>query len=254
MDQVRQELFANFARVTEAARHLFEQKSSAYGYRNIAESGEDGVLLRMKDKFARISNKDIPGESVEDTLIDLMNYAAILLLLRSGKWPGYQAGTAQRDLGRALQVLDSGAAGISAPALEGDVGYDLRAARDVTAQAGLTGPTYIPTGVRVKAPEGTWIRIVGRSSTTKLGLLTAEGVIDNAYTGELLVACFNLSGRDITVRAGDRLAQLICCPIITPKMAIVEQLPVTARGSKGFGSTGEAVSSSAPPVIAAVGA
>ncbi|MGK4001123.1 hypothetical protein WMF31_00760 [Sorangium sp. So ce1036] len=254
MDQVRQELFDNFGRVTEAARHLFERKSASYGYRNIAESGEEGVLLRMKDKFARISNKDIPGESVDDTLIDLMNYAAILLLLRSGKWPGYQAGTAHRDLGRSLQVLDSGAAGISAPALEGDVGYDLRAARDVTVPAGLAGPTYIPTGVRVKAPEGTWLRIVGRSSTTRLGLLTAEGVIDNAYTGELLVACFNLSGRDITVRAGDRLAQLICCPIITPKMTIVEQLPVTARGTKGFGSTGEAVSSSAAPAVAAVGA
>src|SRR5690606_30308072 len=143
MDQVRQELLANFSRVMDAARHLFEQKSSAYGFRNVAESGEEGVLIRMKDKFARISHKDITGESVDDTLIDLMNYAAILLLLRSGKWPGYQAGMAHRDLGRSLQVLDSGASGISSPALEGDVGYDLRAARDVVLSSGVIGPTYI---------------------------------------------------------------------------------------------------------------
>src|SRR3712207_7281797 len=47
--------------------------------------------------------------------------------------------------------------------------------------------------------------------TTRRGLLVIEGVIDNAYTGELLVACLNFAGEDVHVKEGDRLAQLICC-------------------------------------------
>jgi dUTP pyrophosphatase len=243
---VQQDLFDNFDRVLDTARDLFQQKSRAYGVANIAASGEEGVLIRMSDKFARIRNKDIPGESVDDTLIDVMNYAAILLLLRAGRWPGYARGGATHDLDRAMQILEAGAAGISAPALEGDVGYDLRAARDAVVPCATKGPTYIPTGVRVKAPEGVWTRIVGRSSTTRRGLLVVEGIIDNAYTGELLVACFNFAGEDVHVKAGDRLAQLICCPVITPKLALVEELPETARGDKGFGSTGETIEAAKP--------
>lgn len=242
MDATRQDLLDNFGRVLATAQSVFESKNRAYGVSNVAASGEEGVLIRMSDKFARLSNKDIPGEAIEDTLLDVINYAAILLLLRSGKWPGYTQGGAKRDLGRVLQVLEAGAAGISAPALEGDVGYDLRAANDVTLPGSVVGPVYVPTGVRVKAPEGIWTRIVARSSTIRRGIVVAEGVIDNAYTGELLVACFNLSGRDVEVRTGDRLAQIICCPVITPRIAIVEELPTTARGDKGFGSTGETVS------------
>ncbi len=240
-----QELLIDFAVVQEQARDVFRAKNAAYGTRNIAESGEEGVLLRMTDKFARLRNKNIPGESIDDTLVDLMNYAAILLLLRQGKWPGQQQSVDNPDLRHALQVLEDEPHSLSAPFIEGDVGYDLRAAKDVTLPARQDGPIYVPTGVRIKAPEGTWTRIVGRSSTTKRGILVAEGVIDNGYTGELLVTCFNLSGRQVEILAGDRIAQLVFCPIITPKITTVEKLPRTGRGSKGFGSTGETIGSAA---------
>lgn len=245
MDATRQELFDNFGRVMEAARNLFHQKSSAYGFRNIAESGEEGVLIRLSDKFARLRNKGIPGEAIEDTLVDVINYAAILLLLRSGKWPGYQPDAEPRDLKHVLQVVEAAVHSISAPALEGDVGYDLRAAKDVLLPGQAHGPVYVPTGVRIKAPEGIWTRVVGRSSTTRRGVVVLEGVIDNAYTGEILAACLNVSGRDVEIVAGERVAQIICCPVITPKIALVEEFPKTGRGDKGFGSTGEAVGSSA---------
>ena len=52
---------------------------------------------------------------------------------------------------------------------------------------------------------------------------------------------------------GDRLAQLICCPVITPKLAIVEALPETARGEKGFGSTGETIAQNAPRLLQTAG-
>jgi dUTP pyrophosphatase len=253
VDTTQQDLFDNFRRVLDAARLMFEQKSATRGTANIARLGEFGVLARMADKFARLEHSDIPGEDVEDALIDNINYSVILLLLRSGKWPGYQRGTATLGLDRAMQILETGAAGISAPALDGDVGYDLRAARDVTVSRSTKGPTYIPTGVRIKAPEGVWTRIVGRSSTTKRGLLVIEGIIDNAFTGELCVPCLNFSGEDVHVKEGDRLAQIICCPVITPKLAIVEALPATARGEKGFGSTGETIAPNAPRLLQTAG-
>lgn len=237
-----QELLIDFAVVQEQARDVFRAKNAAYGTRNIAESGEEGVLLRMSDKFARLRNRHIPGESIDDTLVDLMNYSAIMLLLRQGKWPGYQRNVDNPDLLQALQVVEAERYSLAAPLIDGDVGYDLRAAKDITLSPRLEGgPVYVPTGVQIKAPEGTWTRIVGRSSTTKRGILVAEGVIDNGYTGELLVACFNLSGREIQILAGDRIAQLIFCPVITPKIAMVDKLPRTGRGSKGFGSTGDTV-------------
>lgn len=238
------ELFTEFALQQEQARKLFMEKSAAYGFKNIAASGEDGVLVRMSDKFARLQNKEIPGESLDDTLRDLMNYAAILLLLRSGKWPGYTPKAAvENDTSRHLQVLSEGAENIAAPVLVGDVGYDLRAKGDFRVPGSLRGVFYVPTGVRVKAPEGVWTRIVARSSTVKRGLLIPEGVIDNGYTGELQIPCINVTGEDVFIRAGDRLAQLICFPVITPKLAEVEELPATARSEKGFGSTGETVAS-----------
>lgn len=240
----QQELLVDFAGIQNQAREVFHSKSRQYGFRNIAESGEEGVLLRMSDKFARLRNKHIPGEAIEDTLLDVMNYAAILLLLRQGKWPGYEQGVDCPDLAECLQAVERVEDSISAPQIEGDVGYDLRAAVDITLPARLGTPVYVPTGVRIKAPKGIWTRIVGRSSTTKRGVLVAEGVIDNGYTGELYVACFNVSGQEVEIYNGERIAQLIFCPALTPKLALVEELPETGRGSKGFGSTGETAGSS----------
>ncbi|EYF06036.1 Deoxyuridine 5'-triphosphate nucleotidohydrolase [Chondromyces apiculatus DSM 436] len=226
------------------AAEIFHAKSAAYGCANITEAGEQGVMLRMTDKFARLRHQHIPGEAVDDALLDLMNYAAILLLLRQGNWPGYTRDVDCPDLLHALQVHERLESSLAAPQVEGDVGYDLRAAEDVTLPARLGPPMYVPTGIRIKAPEGLWTRIVGRSSTTMRGVVVAEGVIDNGYTGELFVACFNLSGQQLTIKAGERIAQLIFCPVITPRLAYVEQLPDTGRGSKGFGSTGETAGSS----------
>jgi dUTP pyrophosphatase len=234
------ELFLHFREVQDRANALFKQKSVAYGFKNIADTGEEGVLVRMRDKFARLENKGIPGESIDDTLLDIMNYAAILLLLRAGKWPGYAPDQVQAAHSRQLLVLADGMANIDAPVMDGDVGYDLRAAYDTVLPINCAhgGPVYVPTGVRIKAPAGVWTRIVGRSSTVRRGIVIPDNVIDNGYTGELLIPCFNFSGREITVKKGERLAQLVGCPMLTPKVTVAETLPETPRGQQGFGSTG----------------
>jgi hypothetical protein len=74
---------------------LMHERGQKYGPGNIAEFGDFGVLVRMGDKFARLKNLylegqggDVRDESVEDTLMDIANYAIIMLAWRRGQWPG----------------------------------------------------------------------------------------------------------------------------------------------------------------------
>lgn len=216
----------------DQARRVFIERNRAYGTANIATTGIDGIITRVGDKFARLSNEAVPGERVEDALIDIINYAAILMLLHEGRWPGQT--NEQRVLLVKHGVFDND---IDAPKKPGDVGYDLRASRNIRI-APKSGPVYVPTGVKIKAPDNMWSRIVARSSTIRRGIIVGEGVIDNGYTGELLVACFNFSDELVEFRQGDRVAQLIFCPVLTPTIEFVDELPVTERGASGFGSTG----------------
>lgn len=64
------------------------------------------------------------------------------------------------------------------------------------------------------------------------------GVIDADYRGPVGVILFNHSDSDFTIKAGDRIAQLILELIITPDVMEVDDLDATARGDGGFGSTG----------------
>lgn len=97
----------------------------------------------------------------------------------------------------------------------------------------------IATGLCLSLPEKIWARITHRSSTERrLRLRVVEGTIDNGYTGPLFVQVHNGNTYPIKVEHGDRLAQLILCPIIQGNFAVVEDLPSTDRGAGGFGSTG----------------
>ena len=99
----------------------------------------------------------------------------------------------------------------------------------------------IPLGVRVKAPHGTWVLLTGRSSTFRnRRLLVAQGVIDEGYVGPLFAVVHNLGDETQVVKEGERIAQLIVLPNITPQVSLVEveQMPDTHRGDAGFGSSG----------------
>lgn len=126
------------------------------------------------------------------------------------------------------------------PVKQGDVGYDLYCSEEVVIPAKNMMPIDIPTGIRIKLPEGVWALIINRSSTPrKMGIEVVPGVIDNGYTGELFACCFNRTDEDIKVERGDRLAQFILMPAIVLPMEEVDELPATARGDTGFGSTGK---------------
>jgi len=133
----------------------------------------------------------------------------------------------------------------NAPKIEtsGSAGIDLRACtwgESVTIAPGRN--TVIPCGVSVAIPTKHVGLLMVRSSVgIKRGLMLANGagVIDSDYRGELLVALHNTTKKPVIVRELERIAQLVIVPHVNYNgIEVVEELPVTARGTKGVGSTG----------------
>lgn len=107
-------------------------------------------------------------------------------------------------------------------------------------------PQYIPahgsakfdTGVHIELPPDTVGMLKSKSGlNTKYGL-TSEGVIDEGYTGSIVVKLYNHSENAYVVERGDKISQLVILPIVKPELELVEELEDTERGSGGFGSTG----------------
>lgn len=130
-------------------------------------------------------------------------------------------------------------------AYSGDAGYDLYVSRSVDVPPG--GFVDVHTDIRVALPSHLWARIVGRSSTLRnRGLLVVEGVIDSGYRGWLYSGVRNMTDAPVSVRKGERLAQLI--PHLNVAAALPEAtgvsqadfdaLPHDGRAHSGFGSSG----------------
>jgi hypothetical protein len=82
----------NAANIMTECLELLDQKQLDYGPGNINAFGEFGVLVRMNDKFERLKHlkqtgKEPSNEAIEDTYMDILNYACIALMLRRGTWP-----------------------------------------------------------------------------------------------------------------------------------------------------------------------
>lgn len=121
-------------------------------------------------------------------------------------------------------------------------GADLYACLDeaVTVQPGEIA--WIPTGIALEVPKGCAGLIYARSSMgVKRGLAPANkvGVIDSDYRGEIRVVLLNHSKNPQTVEPGERVAQFLITPVLTPAYEQVQELSDTGRGTGGFGSTGK---------------
>ena len=98
----------------------------------------------------------------------------------------------------------------------------------------------VNTGVAIEVPKGFVGIIKARSLLTKLGLGVEGGVIDADYRGEIKAIMANRSKiHEVKLYAKDRIAQLIIIPYLRGKIMEVEDLEITNRGIKGFGSTGQ---------------
>lgn len=109
----------------------------------------------------------------------------------------------------------------------------------VTLQPGET--KFLPTGLAVAVPQGYAGLVFARSGMAcKRGLAPANkvGVIDSDYRGEVNVVLHNHGPEPQTILNGDRVAQLVLVPVLTPEPELVGELEETGRGAGGFGSTG----------------
>ena len=121
-------------------------------------------------------------------------------------------------------------------------GADLYACLEesVTIQPGET--VFIPTGIALEVPKGCAGLIYARSGMAcKRGLAPANkvGVIDSDYRGEIIVALHNHGNAAQTVDNGERVAQFVITPVLTPAYVVADSLSDTARNQGGFGSTGK---------------
>jgi dUTP pyrophosphatase len=132
---------------------------------------------------------------------------------------------------------------LPAYATTASAGLDLAAAvtRDVEIAPGSRA--LIPTGFAIALPAGFEAQVRPRSGLAlKHGVtvLNSPGTIDADYRGEVGVILINLGAAAFTVSRGMRIAQLVIAPVSQVHWDVTETLPDSARGSGGFGSTGQA--------------
>lgn len=133
---------------------------------------------------------------------------------------------------------------IPTKAHEEDAGFDLYADEDKIIPA--QSREVIHTSIAIELPEikdenkDIYVRIAPRSGlSVKAGIDIFAGVVDRGYTGELVVCMFNSSKEEFKVNKGDKIAQMIPTIIYTDTLEEVEELGVSKRGEKGFGSSGK---------------
>ena len=121
-------------------------------------------------------------------------------------------------------------------------GADLYACLEADVSIAPGETAFIPTGFAMAVPRGCAGLIYARSGMAcKRDLAPANkvGVIDSDYRGEIIVALHNHGKNPQTIAHGERIAQMIITPVLTPAYEISENLDDTARGAGGFGSTGK---------------
>lgn len=121
-------------------------------------------------------------------------------------------------------------------------GADLYACLDASVTIEVGETVFIPTGLAMEVPKGCAGLVYARSSLgAKRGLAPANkvGVIDSDYRGEISVVLHNHGKVAQTVSPGERIAQLVITPVLTPVYEEAEELTDTGRGTGGFGSTGK---------------
>lgn len=125
----------------------------------------------------------------------------------------------------------------------GAAGMDLLAAIDEATPWTLRprDRTAVPTGLMIELPQGVEAQVRPRSGLAwKYGVtvLNAPGTIDSDYRGEVQVILVNLGKEPLTIRRGDRIAQMVVATVTRAKLVEGPTLSDTKRSSGGFGSTG----------------
>jgi dUTP pyrophosphatase len=137
-------------------------------------------------------------------------------------------------------VLDDGAQ-LPQYQTEGSAGMDLVSTEPVELAPGER--KLVGTGIRVAIPVGFEGQVRPRSGLAVrhgISMVNTPGTIDSDYRGEIKVLLINLGDLVVKLGQGERIAQLVICPVMRAEWLVVESLDDTERGGGGFGSTGVA--------------
>jgi len=131
--------------------------------------------------------------------------------------------------------------GLPAYASAGAAGADVRAAlsEDLVLESG--DRAAVPTGLVIELPPGWEAQVRPRSGLALrhgVTVVNAPGTIDSDYRGEVQVLLVNLGREPVTIRRGDRIAQLVVAPAIQARFCETAEVAESRRGDGGFGSTG----------------
>jgi dUTP pyrophosphatase len=123
----------------------------------------------------------------------------------------------------------------------GAAGMDLHAALAEPIVLAPGERALVPTGWAIAIPPGYEGQVRARSGLALrhgVTVLNAPGTVDCDYRGEVKVVLVNHGDAPFAVARGDRIAQLVVCPVASAELHVVTALGATARGSGGYGSTG----------------
>lgn len=122
---------------------------------------------------------------------------------------------------------------------EGDAGLDIFSSAEIIIESG--GSALVPTGISIQLPPFTEAQIRPRSGLAlkhQVTVLNTPGTIDEGYRGEIGVILINHGKLPFKVSAGMKIAQMVVKPVFRVKVDESQDLDLSARGEKGFGSTG----------------
>lgn len=123
---------------------------------------------------------------------------------------------------------------------DGAVGMDLPAALNSPISLAPGQRTLVPCGFAIAIPRGYEGQVRPRSGLALrhgLSIPNAPGTIDPDYRGEVAVLLINLSAEPVRIEPGQRIAQLVICPVAHCELEEVDELDETKRGEGGFGHT-----------------
>jgi dUTP pyrophosphatase len=125
---------------------------------------------------------------------------------------------------------------------EGAAGFDLYADLKTDISIGPMERVMVPTGIAIQISDKNLCALCyarsGLAIKHGITLSNGVGVIDNDYTGEIMVGLVNLSNEAYTIQPHDRIAQIVLTPVVRGIFTQTEEFEQTQRGDGGFGSTG----------------
>lgn len=139
-----------------------------------------------------------------------------------------------------IKIINNSGFGLPEYKTEQSAGCDLLAPIDAPIKLYPLERLFINTKVSVALPEGYEAQVRSRSGLNKNhGIVCITGTIDSDYRGDIGIVLYNLSRAAYIINPGDRIAQLVICPVVQADWQQVANLDKTDRGDGGFGSTGK---------------